>query len=403
MEVHAGVDGPVVVRRGTGADDVDHLRATAARLAAAAHPGVVEVVRSEGTEDWWELELVHAGRPLESLGRLTIDQVAAVTAGLAATVADLHAAGIVHGAIDASHVLVSGHGRPVLCGFGPRDDEVDAAGLPAEDVAAIGELIATLVGNDAELEQLPERRWSRPSLRNREGWARRTLLLVADHACAEPPTRRPSAARLAVEIAEAVPGSSSPTWSTADPPPGERPVDPAVDRAAVAVAAGSRLPSLASAALGVIVLAVMALALVMPAVDGGATKVSSHPAADSEGAIAPPTTNATTTTTVRSSGTPRAVTTVVEGGRRYAVGAPGDIVVLGDWDGDGQRTAAVLRPSTGEVFVFSTWSTGEDVIVRAATVVPGAAELVVVQGDGHERLVVRRVDGTEVPVSEAVA
>lgn len=356
-EVRARPGGAVVVRRGTGAADAAYLRATASRLAAAAHPGVVEVLRSEGDDDWWELELVHAGRPLEVVAPVDIETVAKLTAGLASVVADLHAMGIVHGAIDASHVLVGGHGPPVLCGFGPRDTEATAT----DDVAAIGELMVSLVGTHTELEHLPERRWSRPaSWHSPDGWERRALLLVADQACAEPPTRRPSAARLAAAIAEAVPAHR-----------------PAEHQGRASLAAG---------ALGVVVLAAMALALILPARGG-------RDAARATGSITPTTGTTTTEVTLE-------VATVVEGGRRYEVGEPGDVVVLGDWDGDGARTVALLRPSTGEVFVFSSWSTGEDVVARAATVVPGGAELVVMPGDGRDRLLVRRIDGTEVPVAE---
>ncbi|MEO0495307.1 MAG: hypothetical protein AAF081_18015, partial [Actinomycetota bacterium] len=42
-------------------------------------------------------------------------------------------------------------------------------------------------------------------------------------------------------------------------------------------------------------------------------------------------------------------------GRRYAVGGAGDIVTLGDWTCDGVETPAVLRPSTGEIAVFTDW------------------------------------------------
>ncbi len=42
-------------------------------------------------------------------------------------------------------------------------------------------------------------------------------------------------------------------------------------------------------------------------------------------------------------------------GRRYAIGAAGDFVELGDWDCDGQATAAIVRPSTGGVVLFDAW------------------------------------------------
>lgn len=91
LEVEAVGAAAIVVRRATGPADVDHLRATGERLGAAAHPGVAEIVSSQGGDDEWELRLVHAGRPVDVVGRLSAEQVAAIAAAVAATLADLHA------------------------------------------------------------------------------------------------------------------------------------------------------------------------------------------------------------------------------------------------------------------------------------------------------------------------
>jgi hypothetical protein len=40
---------------------------------------------------------------------------------------------------------------------------------------------------------------------------------------------------------------------------------------------------------------------------------------------------------------------------RYAVGQPGDELVVGDWHCDGKPTLALLRPTTAEVFLFNEW------------------------------------------------
>ncbi|MEZ5176867.1 MAG: hypothetical protein R2746_00910 [Acidimicrobiales bacterium] len=48
-------------------------------------------------------------------------------------------------------------------------------------------------------------------------------------------------------------------------------------------------------------------------------------------------------------------TTVEVDGRRYEVGEPGDLVVVEDWDCDGAESAGVLRPGTGEIFLFDRW------------------------------------------------
>ena len=82
------------MRRATGPTDVAHLRAIGERLAAAAHPGVVEVIHSTGDSEWWELHLAFAGQPVDRLGRLTVEQVAGVAAALTTTLADLHAGGL---------------------------------------------------------------------------------------------------------------------------------------------------------------------------------------------------------------------------------------------------------------------------------------------------------------------
>lgn len=42
---------------------------------------------------------------------------------------------------------------------------------------------------------------------------------------------------------------------------------------------------------------------------------------------------------------------------RFALGQPGDDLVLGDWDCSARATLALYRPSTGEVFYFGGWAT----------------------------------------------
>jgi hypothetical protein len=47
-------------------------------------------------------------------------------------------------------------------------------------------------------------------------------------------------------------------------------------------------------------------------------------------------------------------TEVRKGDDRWAVGQPGDLVAVGDWDCDGEPTPAVLR--AGRLFVFASWA-----------------------------------------------
>jgi hypothetical protein len=61
---------------------------------------------------------------------------------------------------------------------------------------------------------------------------------------------------------------------------------------------------------------------------------------------------------------------------RYGVGERGDLVAVGDWDCDGTATPGVLRPGTGEIFLFDAWAEpGAPVTVSAALQVTGARTL----------------------------
>lgn len=98
---------------------------------------------------------------------------------------------------------------------------------------------------------------------------------------------------------------------------------------------------------------------------------------------------------------------VVAAGTRYAVGQAGDEVALGDWDCDGRATPAVLRPATGEVFVFPSWATRQQpVVTRSTATVPGATAIIGPDGGGPGacgRLVVRTTAGRAVTVTTTTA
>jgi hypothetical protein len=52
-------------------------------------------------------------------------------------------------------------------------------------------------------------------------------------------------------------------------------------------------------------------------------------------------------------------------GRRWTLGEPGDLAAVGDWDCNGSASPALLRPATGDVFVFDRWAADEPVTVHA--------------------------------------
>jgi hypothetical protein len=354
----------------------------ATRLAAAAHPGVVEVLRTVPSGDGLELYLAHAGQPLGMLPALPVAQLAAVVASVAETVADLHGLGIVHGRIDVSHVLIGADGRPRLCGWSAGDDAT-----PADDVHALGELLTTLVGQCAG-DPIPERR-----------------LMRRDQACADEPTRRPTARRLAASLAAIVPGAGL------APPPDAVAMLPTSDdehdewaalrhsEASSPLRPGARAgaPGRAAVLLGIAAAGLVLVAGGARSLDhGGGTDASSTPThvsfADPVETVAtePPasvTGPSTTTPTcaakpdVDGDGCADPITiegnVIAVGATRYQAGEEGDLVALGDWDCDGIATPAALRRTTGDIFLFPSWPTAVEVTVRRIDRVLGASSLVV--------------------------
>ena len=67
---------------------------------------------------------------------------------------------------------------------------------------------------------------------------------------------------------------------------------------------------------------------------------------------------------------------MIQGGVVYGVGERGDVVSLADWDCDGETTPAIVRPATGEVFIFDRWALdGEPLSITPAAVLPDAVAL----------------------------
>ena len=76
---------------------------------------------------------------------------------------------------------------------------------------------------------------------------------------------------------------------------------------------------------------------------------------------------------------------------RHAFGEPGDLLLAGDWDGDGRWTPGLHRPSTGEVFLLDDPPGPTAVSAQVATSLrPGARAVVVDTGDGRHGVVAAR-------------
>lgn len=486
-EVRPGPHGPLVVRVALDERGRAVLAREADRLRRARHPGVVEIATTSDDE----IELVWAGAETLATATPTVPEAAAILAAVAATVADLHRLRIVHGRLDPSHVVLGPDGRPRLCGLrGQAPDERPPG--PADDVAALGGLLDHLIGEGAEIEPIPDRRWRRHRW---SGYQRRALQMLADGATDPDPARRPTAAALARAIAEAVPDAElptptpapgataagpatatgpaptdddpaddrdrttdggdgdgepsgaipasnelppprPPTSAPAPPPPPPAPVaSPATTpERADAPRAGATRPAARSAASSgagrprpattagtspghddptnpsppsarpgrarrratrsdrraaalLVAAALVGLAVLAgrDLVPGGGPATSpaepvAAPATTAPAAMPPTACTEPGHLDLDGDGCPDPhrveQTTVRALGRTYEVGRPGDRVQVADWDCDGIATIAVVRPGTGEIFLFDGWSLeGGAITVAAVDVVQGARSL----------------------------
>jgi len=175
------------------------------------HPGVVDLV-SVGERS---ITLRHAGTALARLGPFPLDQAAGIVCAVADVVQAIHRLGIVHGDLGPEHVLLDDRGRPRVCGFG-RSAEHTPEGA-ADDVAALGRLLGTLVRAGADLP------WANPPRglhrRAEQRQARRDLEAIAAQATREQREQRPTARQLAKAVHAAVPGCSLPVPGSAEQGP----------------------------------------------------------------------------------------------------------------------------------------------------------------------------------------
>lgn len=463
---------PVLEKRATTAAGRSKLGHEADILSLAEHPGVVELL---DFSDDGEARLVLArvaARTAEDLGPIPLAEVAGLVADVAHTLSDLHGLGIVHGRLTADHVLVLADGRAVLCGWSAATATALSEGhpdapprrlAPANDVAALGELLARLAG-PSELSPIPDRRrrWKA------DHDCRAALLTLADVASHDDPACRPSAAAFAADVLALVPDARLPrrTAGAGEAPvigaPAPLPLRPAVLRppsspiidlcwpgdeerepfealieahgaakpdpdedVSGATPSGHRFdgtPTLRRKALGALAVARpapdgrwitrrKAAVLVVVLLAGVAAVISLGRSSPSGRALSVPLTattiGAAPVTAARSPAPKETAPCGVPGApdldgdhcgdqvsvsdgvvttpqHRYVVGSPGDDVVVADWDCDGRATPALLRASTGEVFLFPGWAEpGRTMTVAATEIARPGSHLATSTPDGR--------------------
>lgn len=445
-----GPDGFPVVRHAAGPGPLaEAIRRETQMLALAKGPGIVDLVAAGDEADGgaWFCTRYLAGGTLADIVRAEGEAAAAAAlAHVATTLAELHERGVVHGRCTAEHV-VGGPAGATLCGFSAAAAAViDGRVDPTLDTSAFAALVAATLTSDEE----PFRRArlavaglaSSPQATNLRAVATELRALARDAGWAEaaptpwqraspwqrdrPGGRAAPAAPATAPLAEASPeqwGADEPgirrillPHRSGPPLPGPQPSG----------ALGSR--RVRRAVLGATLAACLALfgGLVVRQRDAGA------PNGTADMVVAPAPVPAPTTTApppvarevpvrvwpepdeptaeppVGRPGPDQAaaglIAAVVEhGGVRYQVGAPGDIVVLGDWDCDGAPTPTVVRPADGSVWVFRGWAPGGEVVVAEAlgyAPAPVAAAATPERG-GCDVLTITTADGREVVVRPA--
>jgi hypothetical protein len=321
----------------------------AVALRAAAHPGVVGLVDSNSAV--LHTQLVE-GRPLADTRPLTAEEAAGLAAAIATTLADLHDLGIVHGGVDATHVIVTDEGRPVLCSLG-------RGGEPADDVAALGRLVTEMLARRPPERPAPggwreRRRRLGPMLAPP---AAQALGALATEASGTDPARRPSARALAAAISQHIPSACLPR------PEAMAASAPRLDPKGPARWWPRRWPrrwprlrprTVAAAMASVVVVLGMAILVMPPWAGPQRASPAQPPPAAAPARVHPDAGSGHLTDGV-----------LTVDGIRYRVGQAGDAVAIGDWACSGRPTPVILRPSSGELFSFDEWAEpGRDVNAR---------------------------------------
>lgn len=392
--MHCHSVSPIHEKTSRTTEGIDRLQREASTLAHVTHPDIIEALGFERRGDVGVLKLAHVdAAPLPSCTPLAPLAAGTLALTVAAALAHVHGQGFQHGALGPEHVLVRSDGRPVLCGFGASGPS-DADGTAA-DVRGVAEVLTAALGPaEAAL-----RARAAGEQDDAAALRRRLEALATEIAHGEPM----SAAEVATALGTLVRGTSSrsrrprraqrhrrPRAVQRQPTPGRGPVH---RRPRLAPQFGRR-----AGIIGVMVVTVTT----------GAA-IASHAASGTRPADpAPPTSNtsgveAPSTAPGGPANGPITIdgTTVRVGRSRFTAGAPGDILVVGRFTCR-EPQLAVLRPSTGAVYLFDTWPTGQDPVPprQVATVSRATALAATPTDDGCDALGATGPDGSTAVATE---
>jgi hypothetical protein len=319
----------VAVKHAHDPDQRARLRHEADLLGRLDHPGVVRLVDfQEGPPT--ALRTAFVGPDSWRTSRADTAAFAALTA----TIADLHDSGLAHGDLRADHVLLDSDQRPILCGF------AEAGPANAERMQADRSALAAMLRDGAadQPAAVAHRLRDAAEVLDEPALPTRAAIRLLDDRAPEPTDvgrSRPSGAMIATVLG--------------------------------AIAALTLVGMTATALLG------RGDATPPPTVTESAeTSNTPSPNTGTQTADpAPPTTDTALPRPVAPApAAPTEPATILEHeGRRYGVGAVGDLVHVADWTCSGEATPAVLRPDSGELAVFTTWPEPDASLLPAVIVV----------------------------------
>jgi hypothetical protein len=275
------------------------------------------------------------------LGPLPVEEAAPLVRTVARALAAAHAAGLTHRRLHAGNILLTDAG-PAITDLA----QAAAVGRPsrtgdpaADDLSDLGRLAHDLVdGGD------------------------------------------PLTGAFRAACARAIAGELDGPGAFADALEGTHPGEPS-DASAACHRSPAGQPVVRTKRLGLVVAAAMVVGVCLgaaPTIVGSALDAGSsrpEPAAEAAAATSAP-------SATRWSPTTAELTVVTdEGPVRYRIGAPGDALVVGDWDCDGVETPGLYRPATGETFLFDDWARDEAVSATPGPVLePGGDAAVRTEG-----------------------
>lgn len=343
------------------------LRETAETLARLGHPGIATVVDivdndESGIEVLTTLGADGTLADRAASGPMATDDLRALLVAVADALGAAHGAGVAHGHLTAANVLLR-DGRPLLADFGLAEART---GRPhAHPFRADVRDLATL-GSDLLDPADPS-----PS-----GPALRTLL----HWVADDPD---------ATLADLRRGLAGPPAPVPPPPPPTPPIEAPDQPRADGWRAPLVLVGTAALALGLLAGSAAVLAPALGRQEPDELVARSVPCETVAGPLRADVDGDGCDEPVEWRAAEAEVAYPDPDGAllRFRVGRPGDDLVLGDWDCDGTATAAVVRPATGETFVFDAWAaSGETLVASPGPTLPSGATPAVVDDGGCDRI-----------------